>query len=374
MELNVFQVFIGLVLAAGCGFGIAWLIREQALSRSATYASSLEQLLAGTMRDRESALDRERGRVSEARLAQQGQAQRSSELEKELEHREMQVIALRDEAILLARTREELTLRLDRQERLSQEVESKLAARIRELQGHGDGTSGGYRPPGTRGSGAREVAALVAAHENDLAELEARYLDAINQREVEIDVLRQRLRMAETAAATLGKDTNELARAQQRITELEEAQASAPAPTSSSIVSSPEPAKAIGSENRPRPLVSSNGTNGSHAPHRTSGPNRISGAHGSNGTNGAAKATKRRARRPRHAEPDDLKLISGVDGSVEQALHLLGVTSFRQVARWKDKDIDRIARKLYQPAERIRGEGWVDSAREAHSKKYGQDP
>lgn len=371
MELNVFQVFIGLVLAAGCGFVIAWLIRAQALSKSAIYASSLEQLLAGTMRDRESALDRERVRVSEARLALQGHAQRSGELEKELEHREMQVITLREEAIQLARVREELTQRLDRHERLATEVESKLAARIRELQGATDGTSGAYRPPGTRGSGAREVAALVAAHENDLAQLEARYLDAINQREIEIDALRLRLRMAETAAATLGKETNELARAQQRIAELEEAQASAPTPGSPPTNSAHQPAKTAGSENGALHGLSTNGSNGSH---RTSGPSRISGAHGNNGSNGAEKATKRRARRSRGGEPDDLKQITGVDGSVEQALHLLGVTSFRQVARWKDKDIDRIARKLYQPAERIRGEGWVGSARQQHSKKYGQEP
>ncbi len=369
MEITVFQVFIGLVLAAGCGFVIAWLIRAQALNKGALYASSLEQLLAGTMRDRESALDRERQRVSEARMAQQNHAQRAIELEKELEHREMQVITLRDEAIQLSRTREELTQRLDRQERLSQEVESKLAARIRELQGQPDGTSGAYRAPGSRGSSPREIAALVAAHETDLAQLEARYLDAINQREMEIDALRQRLRMAETAAATLGRETNELARAQQRIAELEAEQAVAlvPAAVPAEVPRSAPlelPARTMGSLARITP------TNGHHA---------VNGGNGSHSTNGnghgplkSNKPTRRRRRR--HAEPDDLKLISGVDGSVEQALHLLGVTSFRQVARWKEKDIDRIARKLYQPAERIRGEGWVDSARAAHAQKYGEEP
>lgn len=368
MELNVWQVFVGLVLAAGSGFLIAWLIRAQALSKTALYASSLEQLLAGTMRDRESALDRERVRVSEARMAQQGQAQRAAELEKELEHREMQVITLREEAIQLARIREELTQRLDRHERLSQEVESKMAARIRELQGQGDGTSGSYRPSGTRGSGAREIAALVAAHETDLAQLEARYLDAINQREMEIDVLRQRLRMAETAAASLGKSTDELARAQQRIAELESTQESAPAaqtPLMPSPADLPLP---------PRAALSLNGS-----PRNSNGHHGVNG-YGSNGTNGsnghgpAKNAKPRPRRRRRHSDPDDLKLITGVDGSVEQALHLLGVTSFRQVARWKEKDIDRIAGKLYQPAARIRNEGWVDSAKQAHAQKYGEDP
>lgn len=365
MELNVLQVFVGLVLAAACGFVIAWLIRAQALSRTATYASSLEQLLAGTMRDRELALDRERVRVSEARLAHQNEAHRAADLEKELEHREMQVITLREEAIQLARAREELTQRLDRHERLSQEVESKLAARIRELQGQGDASSAGFRPSGSRGSSAREVAALFAAHESDMAEMEARYLDAINQREIEIDALRQRLRMAETAAATLGKGTDELARAQERIAQLEAVQATQPAPAEPELIAETLPVAE--SSNGSRPAVSSD---------RTTQRNSAPLSHGTNGTsssNGANRSIQRRARRNRGG-PDDLTQIPGVDGAVEQALHLLGVTKFRQVARWKDKDIDRIARKLYQPAERIRDEGWVDSARQEHAKKYGQDP
>jgi predicted flap endonuclease-1-like 5' DNA nuclease len=183
--------------------------------------------------------------------------------------------------------------------------------------------------------------------------MEARFLDAINQREIEIDALRQRLRMAETAAASLGASTEELARAQQRIAELE----SAPAPT-------PPAAPEL------MPLEAAVASPPVHPPH-------ANGSNGSNGSNGhlaPLRNGKPRPRRRRNKEPDDLKLIPGVDGSVEQALHLLGVTSFRQVARWKEKDIDRIARKLYQPAERIREEGWVDSAREEHTRKYGQDP
>lgn len=320
MELNVLQVFIGLVVAAGCGFLIAWLIRSQSLSRSALYADSLEQLLAGTMRDRETALERERGRVSETRLAQHGLTQRVLELEKELEHREMQVITYRDEAIQLAQTREELTQRLTRQEKVSQEVESRLAARIRELKEQTGSQSGGYRIPGSRTTGPeRELAALVAAHETDLAALEARYLDVVRAREAELETVRRRLREVEAAL------------------EAGEKPETAPVPD--------PPAE-------PLPLVTEASANGTRE----------------------KAAVKRRPRRPRRTEADDLKRISGVDAAVEQALLLLGVTSFRQVARWKDKDVERMARKLYQPPERIRNEGWVESARQEHSQKYGQDP
>lgn len=319
MELNVLQVFIGLVVAAGCGFLIAWLIRSQALSRSALYADSLEQLLAGTMRDRETAVERERARVSETRQAHQGLAQRVLELEKELEHREIQVITYRDEAIQLARTREELSQRLARQEKVSQEVESRLAARIRELKEQTGSQSGGYRIPGSRTTGPeRELAALVAAHENDLAALEARYLDVVRARDAELETVRWRLQELEAALQAGGSA----------------AKATTARPA--------EPSSAAAEAN----------TNGTRA----------------------KAAVKRRPRRHRRTEPDDLKRITGVDAAVEQALLLLGVTRFRQVARWKDKDIDRMARKLYQPPERIRNEGWVESARREHSQKYGQDP
>jgi predicted flap endonuclease-1-like 5' DNA nuclease len=320
MELNVLEVFLGLVVAAACGFLIAWLIRSQALSRSTLYASSLEQLLAGTMRDRESAVGRERSRASEAHLALQEHTERVAELEKELEHREMQAITYREEAIQLARTREELGQRLARQEKVSQEVEARLTARIRELKQQTGAESGGYRIPGSRSTGPeRELAALVAAHETDLAQLEARYLDMVRARDDELESVRKRLRESQ-----------------------EKLEAERPRETS------PGPDQPIG----PAPTVLEPNSNGV----------------------GKKAESKRRPRRPRVREDDDLKRIAGVDADVEQALLLLGVTSFRQVARWKDKDIERMALKLYQPADRIRSEGWVESARREHAQKYGREP
>ena len=44
--------------------------------------------------------------------------------------------------------------------------------------------------------------------------------------------------------------------------------------------------------------------------------------------------------------PDDLKLIVGVGPVLERMLHQLGVTTFRQIAYWSERDIDEIDAKL----------------------------
>jgi len=46
--------------------------------------------------------------------------------------------------------------------------------------------------------------------------------------------------------------------------------------------------------------------------------------------------------------------------------------SRRQLAVWTDADIDQIDAKLERFHGRIRWEGWVDSAKEEHFKKYGE--
>jgi predicted flap endonuclease-1-like 5' DNA nuclease len=70
--------------------------------------------------------------------------------------------------------------------------------------------------------------------------------------------------------------------------------------------------------------------------------------------------------------PDDLKLIVGVGPVLERMLHLLGVTTYRQIARWSDRDIDEFDAKLPEFPGRIRRDGWVTQARELHQSKYGE--
>jgi predicted flap endonuclease-1-like 5' DNA nuclease len=69
---------------------------------------------------------------------------------------------------------------------------------------------------------------------------------------------------------------------------------------------------------------------------------------------------------------DDLKLIVGIGPVLERMLHRLGVSTFRQIAYWSDREIDEIDAKLPEFPGRIRRDGWVTQARELHQSKYGE--
>jgi predicted flap endonuclease-1-like 5' DNA nuclease len=71
---------------------------------------------------------------------------------------------------------------------------------------------------------------------------------------------------------------------------------------------------------------------------------------------------------------DDLKLIVGVGPVLERLLHRLGVTTYRQIARWSERDVDEFDAKLPEFPGRIRRDGWVNQARELHLAKYGEPP
>ncbi|HEY7681138.1 MAG TPA: hypothetical protein VH879_00730 [Gemmatimonadales bacterium] len=88
----------------------------------------------------------------------------------------------------------------------------------------------------------------------------------------------------------------------------------------------------------------------------------------------ARPAGSPRRRRESGSVRDDLKLIHGIGPVLERALHGLGITRFRQIARWSDRDLERIARKLDDSPERIRRDRWMDGARREHIRKYGKDP
>lgn len=71
-------------------------------------------------------------------------------------------------------------------------------------------------------------------------------------------------------------------------------------------------------------------------------------------------------------EPDDLKLIVGVGPVLERMLHNLGVTTFRQIGRWTERDIAEFDTKLPEFPGRIQRDQWVTQARALHESKYGQ--
>jgi predicted flap endonuclease-1-like 5' DNA nuclease len=70
--------------------------------------------------------------------------------------------------------------------------------------------------------------------------------------------------------------------------------------------------------------------------------------------------------------PDDLKLIVGVGPVLERMLHQLGIGTYRQIARWTERDIDEFEAKLPEFPGRIRRDGWVTQARALHQSKYGE--
>lgn len=69
--------------------------------------------------------------------------------------------------------------------------------------------------------------------------------------------------------------------------------------------------------------------------------------------------------------PDDLKLIVGVGPVLERMLQQLGISTYRQIARWSERDIDEFDGRLVEFPGRIRRDGWVTQARALHQSKYG---
>lgn len=72
--------------------------------------------------------------------------------------------------------------------------------------------------------------------------------------------------------------------------------------------------------------------------------------------------------------PDDLKLIVGIGPVIERMLYQLGIGTFRQIARWSERDVDEIDARLPEFPGRIRRDAWVAQARALHASKYGSPP
>jgi len=70
--------------------------------------------------------------------------------------------------------------------------------------------------------------------------------------------------------------------------------------------------------------------------------------------------------------PDDLKLIVGIGPVLERMLQMMGVATYRQIARWSDRDVDEFDAKLHEFPGRIRRDAWVTQARSLHQSKYGE--
>ena len=78
-------------------------------------------------------------------------------------------------------------------------------------------------------------------------------------------------------------------------------------------------------------------------------------------------------RPPAVAEParDDLKRITGIGPVIERQLAQVGITTYRQIARFTDDDIERVGMHIDFFPDRIRREGWVDQAAALHRETHG---
>jgi predicted flap endonuclease-1-like 5' DNA nuclease len=69
---------------------------------------------------------------------------------------------------------------------------------------------------------------------------------------------------------------------------------------------------------------------------------------------------------------DDLELINGVGPVLERMLYDMGIYFFKDIAKWDAAKIAEMNEKLPNFRGRIEREGWVESAKEEHFKKYGE--
>lgn len=71
---------------------------------------------------------------------------------------------------------------------------------------------------------------------------------------------------------------------------------------------------------------------------------------------------------------DDLVRIHGVGPKIAGLLGSMGITSFRQVARFSPEDVAIVNEALDVFPGRIERDDWMASARELHREVYGSDP
>ena len=83
------------------------------------------------------------------------------------------------------------------------------------------------------------------------------------------------------------------------------------------------------------------------------------------------KTISKPAHTAEHAK-DDLKKIHGIGPVIERVLNRMGLSTFRQIAGWDHRDIERMADKLNTFPDRIVRDNWVEGAKKQHFLKYGE--
>ncbi|MBS0171976.1 MAG: hypothetical protein JSR62_16640 [Nitrospira sp.] len=100
------------------------------------------------------------------------------------------------------------------------------------------------------------------------------------------------------------------------------------------------------------------------------------GAKASAATDSSAQvgsSTARGAGKHRSTPKDDLKQIHGIGPVMERVLNRMGMFTFRQIAEWKEQDVEHMASELNTFPDRIRHDNWIAGAKEQHFLKYGEE-
>ena len=189
---------------------------------------------------------------------------------------------------------------------------------------------------------------LRAQHQLDEQQLEERDTRIANlQRELK-DLQAERQALRKEVQIIPEKD-EQIDRLQKRLKELRAALKATP--SSAAVPPQPHRQKEVG-PNSPQPKVSK-----PVAPARQNGTGQQSPV----------------GQQPKSSKPiqaDDLKKIDGIGPGLATTLQKLGTRTFIQIARWKQEDIEKIAKKLATDPERIKRENWVAGAKKQHYEKY----
>lgn len=107
------------------------------------------------------------------------------------------------------------------------------------------------------------------------------------------------------------------------------------------------------------------------AAQRVGAPAKSTGSVGS--TAHSAPAAGQSGGKARPHQQDDLKQIHGIGPVMERVLNRMGMFTFRQIAEWKDQDVEHMASELNTFPDRIRHDNWIAGAKEQHFIKYGEE-
>ncbi len=72
-------------------------------------------------------------------------------------------------------------------------------------------------------------------------------------------------------------------------------------------------------------------------------------------------------------ERDDLKKIYGIGPVIERKLGELDIITYRQIALLSPEEIVIVSEHINYFPGRIERDRWLESARELHQEKYGED-